>query len=95
DRPLRRADREYLERARRVVAPSADLPIELPDGRRDRYPADAAALQSQAAHHGVRESCARLLSALARLATDQGNRDARHQPAAPAATRPVHGHDGG
>src|SRR5579864_2285025 len=41
DRPLRDADREYLESAMRVVRPVDDLPIELPAGRRDSYPADA------------------------------------------------------
>ena len=34
------AERDYVERARRVVPPVTDLPIELPAGRRERYPAD-------------------------------------------------------
>jgi 5'-3' exonuclease len=81
DRPLRDADRQYLERALRVVTPVTDLPIQLPAGRRDAYPADEAALELHAAHYDVRESCARLLRALAGLATGHGNLAARHQPA--------------
>jgi 5'-3' exonuclease len=64
ERQLRDADREYLEGAMKVVPPVADLPIELPPGRRDFYPADAAALQSLAERFGVQESCAALLASL-------------------------------
>jgi 5'-3' exonuclease len=64
ERELRDADREYLESAMRVVAPVADLPIELPAGRRDTYPADAAALQDLAGRFRAGESSARLLAAL-------------------------------
>jgi len=67
ERPLRDADREYLVIAMRVVPPVADLPIELPAGRRDVYPEDARALQLLAAHYSVREACDRLLEALASL----------------------------
>ena len=67
ERPLRDADRRYLERALQVVTPVPDLPITLPLGRRDTYPADAAALESRTSHDGLRESCARLLRALTRL----------------------------
>jgi 5'-3' exonuclease len=67
ERQLREADREYLESAVRVVAPVADLPIELPAGRRDGYPVDEAAVRSLAARYGVRESCDRLLAAVGRL----------------------------
>jgi 5'-3' exonuclease len=69
DRPLRDADREYLVSAMRVVPPVADLPIALPLGRRDAYPADGAAMQSLAAEYGVREPCGRLLAAVASLAS--------------------------
>ena len=72
DRPLRDADREYLATAMRVVPPVADLPIALPAGRRDEYPADEAAVQSLAARFGVRESCRRLLAAVAGLASGGG-----------------------
>jgi 5'-3' exonuclease len=68
DRQLSEADQAYLESAMRVVPPVADLPIELPPGRRDAYPADEAALRSLAVRYGVGDSCARLLTAVARLA---------------------------
>jgi 5'-3' exonuclease len=74
DRQLRDADREYLARGRKVVPPVADLPIALPSGRRDAYPADEAAMRSLAAKYGVRESCDRLLAAVASLAFT-GHRD--------------------
>lgn len=64
ERELRDADREYLESAMRVVAPVADLPIELPPGRRDVYPVDAVALQELAGRFGAEQACARLLAAL-------------------------------
>jgi 5'-3' exonuclease len=73
DRQLSDGDRAYLENALSVVAPVADLPIELPPGRRDSYPADEAALRSLAARHGVGEPCARLLTAVARLATTRAS----------------------
>ncbi len=67
DREFRDADREYLEAALRVVPPVDDLPIDLPAGRRDSYPVDEAAMQSLAARYGVRDACARLVSAVRRL----------------------------
>jgi 5'-3' exonuclease len=67
DRPLRDADREYLARATQVVEPVADLPIALPSGRRDVYPAHEPTMLSIAAQYGVAESCARLLTAVGRL----------------------------
>jgi 5'-3' exonuclease len=69
DRQLRDADREYLEAAMRVVRPVDDLPIELPAGRRDSYPADEAAVQAISERYGVRDACARLVSAVRRLAS--------------------------
>jgi 5'-3' exonuclease len=73
ERPLRDADRQYLERALRVVTPVTDLPIKLPAGQRDVYPVDETALGLHAAHYGVQASCARLLSAMARLTTAQSS----------------------
>jgi 5'-3' exonuclease len=73
ERPLRDADRQYLERALRVVRPVTDLPIKLPAGQRDVYPVDETALGLHAAHYGVQASCARLLSAMARLTTAQSS----------------------
>jgi 5'-3' exonuclease len=64
ERQLRDADREYLEGALKLVPPVADLPIELPPGRRDSYPADPATLQALADRFGVQESCAVLLASL-------------------------------
>jgi 5'-3' exonuclease len=81
ERPMRDADRRYLERALRVVTPVTDLPIKLPTGPREVCPVDETALGLHAAHYGVRASCARLLSAMARLATDQSNTAAPQQPA--------------
>jgi 5'-3' exonuclease len=72
ERPLRDADREYLASAMRVVPPVADLPIDLPSGRRDAYPANEAAMESLAAQYGVRESCRRLLAAVVSLAPGRG-----------------------
>ena len=69
DRQLSDADRAYLESAARVVAPVADLPIDLPRGRRDTYPDDEAALRALAARFGVGDACARLLDAVAGMTT--------------------------
>ena len=67
ERELRDTDREYLESALRVVPPVDDLPIELPAGRRDTYPVDEARCDALAARYGVRDACARLMSAVRRL----------------------------
>jgi 5'-3' exonuclease len=66
ERELRDADRAYLENAMSVVPPVADLPIELPPGRRDAYPVDPEAMNELAERFGAREACARLLAALGR-----------------------------
>ncbi len=67
DRQLSDADRSYLESAMSVVAPVADLPIELPAGRRGRYPADPARMGAIASDYGVTAACARLVSSVSRL----------------------------
>jgi len=67
ERELRPADREYLERAVRIVPPVADLPIQLPAGRREGYPADPAALDALDARYGLREPADGLLAALGTL----------------------------
>lgn len=67
DRELRDSDRAYLENAIRVVPPVDDLPIPLPPGRRDSYPADEEAMRWLADRYGVREACSRLMSAVRRL----------------------------
>ncbi|MGO9954386.1 MAG: flap endonuclease [Solirubrobacteraceae bacterium] len=68
DRPLRPADREYLQAALTVVPPVDDLPVALPAGRRDAYPTNELALRSLAAHHQAEDSLDRLLTALTSLA---------------------------
>jgi 5'-3' exonuclease len=67
ERALRDADRDYLERAVRVVPPVADLPVALPAGRREAYPADKAATRSLVAQHGLQDPYHRLLAALVSL----------------------------
>ncbi|TMC49979.1 MAG: 5'-3' exonuclease [Chloroflexi bacterium] len=57
-------DRDYLTRALRVVRPVADLPIPLPAGRRDAYPAHAAGLTALTERHGLEDSSRRLVDAL-------------------------------
>jgi 5'-3' exonuclease len=58
------ANREYLLRAMRVVPPVPDLPIDLPAGRRPRYPADPERLNGLMATHGVQAASSRLVEAL-------------------------------
>jgi hypothetical protein len=64
ERELRPADREYLERAARIVPPVRDLPIGLPPGRRETYPAEPAALDAFVERYGLGEPADRLLAAL-------------------------------
>ncbi len=68
DRTLRPQDREYLHAAITVVRPVDDLPVTLPRGRRDAYPANEPALRALAAHHHAQDSVDRLLRALTRVA---------------------------
>jgi 5'-3' exonuclease len=69
ERQLRDSDREYLTRAMRVVAPVADLPIELPPGRRESYPVDEVTMRSLVERIGAEDPCDRLVTALRRLAS--------------------------
>ena len=69
DRPLRPADREYLEAAITVVRPVDDLPVTLPRGQRDAYPTNEPALRSLAARHNANDSIDRLLRALTKPRT--------------------------
>lgn len=71
DRPLRASDREYLQAATAVVRPVDDLPITLPAGRRDAYPANEPALFALAEHHHAEGAVARLLKALNTLAAQR------------------------
>jgi len=61
---FRDADAEYLERAMRVVAPVADLKLEVPRGRRERYPEDADRTEELGRRYGVNSSIERLVKAL-------------------------------
>jgi 5'-3' exonuclease len=64
---FRPADAEYLEKALRVVAPVTDLPIEVPRGRRDRYPDDPVKAEGLGRRYGVTSSIERLVKALSSL----------------------------
>ncbi|MEO8899379.1 MAG: flap endonuclease [Candidatus Dormibacter sp.] len=61
---LRPDQRDYLARAMRVVQPVQSLSIELPKGRRDSYPADAAALDGLVDKYGLGSTTDRLVQAL-------------------------------
>jgi 5'-3' exonuclease len=63
-RRLSEHDQDYLTRALRVVPPVPDLSIDLPPGRRDRYPDDPAALNTLMADHGLQAASSRLVEAL-------------------------------
>ena len=65
ERELREADRDYLERALRIVPPVVDLDIALPAGRRACYPVDPEALASLVERYAIGEPSQRLCSALA------------------------------
>ena len=62
---FRSADAEYLDRARRIVPPVADLDIKVPLGRRDRYPDGPAKVEALGKRYGIASSLERLLKALA------------------------------
>jgi 5'-3' exonuclease len=61
---LSESDRDYVRRARRVVPPVTDLPLDLPAGRRDSYPADPERAEALSARYGLRSPMERLLKAL-------------------------------
>jgi 5'-3' exonuclease len=69
ERRLSDAELNYVQRARRVVTPVADLPIALPAGRRAEYPVDEPALDVVAERCDVVEPSRRLVAAVSRLAT--------------------------
>jgi 5'-3' exonuclease len=55
---------DYLRSALKVVPPVANLPIEVPRGRRDRYPEDAAKVELLGKKHGIVNNLDRLVTAL-------------------------------
>jgi 5'-3' exonuclease len=58
---------DYLRRALKVVPPVADLPIEVPRGRRDHYPDDPAKVEEMGRKHGIANNFERLVVALNNL----------------------------
>ena len=61
---FRNTDAAYLERALRVVPPVRDLPIEVPKGRRDRYPEHPKRVEGLGRKYGIASSLDRLIKAL-------------------------------
>ena len=64
---FRTVDAEYLEKASRIVAPVTNLEVEVPRGRRDRYPENPAQVEALGKRYGVASSFQRLLTALASI----------------------------
>jgi 5'-3' exonuclease len=61
---FRDSDADYLARAQRVVPPVGDLDINVPAGRRGRYPVDAARVAELGKRYGIESSFQRLVKAL-------------------------------
>ena len=61
---LSEADRDYLERASRVVMPVTEVPVEVPEGRRDAYPAKPERFLTLAEANGIESTAERFLGAL-------------------------------
>src|SRR5437660_11608966 len=61
---FRNANAEYLKNALRVVPPVADLPIEVPPGRRDQYPEDPKEVERLGKKFGIGNNLDRLSTAL-------------------------------
>ncbi len=66
DGRLPEQQRDYLTRAARVVPPVRDLPVPLPEGRRDAYPVDTRRLETLNEQHGLTSASERLMHALRR-----------------------------
>jgi 5'-3' exonuclease len=64
---FRESDAEYLQKARRVVAPVRDLDLAVPRGRRQSWPEDPARAEDLGRRYGVASSIDRLVRALASL----------------------------
>ena len=64
---FRTADADYLEKAARVVPPVSDLKIEVPPGRRDKYPVDPKQVEVLGTRYGVGGSLKRLIDALSKM----------------------------
>ena len=61
---LSESQADYVRRAMRVVMPATSVPVPLPPGRRDAWPADAALLERSSADLGLGNTVERLLEAL-------------------------------
>jgi len=66
---FRPADADYLEKAARVVPPVSNLKIEVPPGRRDKYPVDPKQVEALGTRYGVGGSLKRLIDALSKMPT--------------------------
>lgn len=64
---FRNSDAAYLERAMRVVPPVADLPVDVPRGRRDRYPEDPKRVEELGRKYGIASNLERLTKALSAM----------------------------
>jgi 5'-3' exonuclease len=64
---FRSADADYLEKALRIVPPVTDLAIEVPRGRRDRWPDDPARVAELGRRYGIASTFQRLLKALSMI----------------------------
>jgi len=64
DGSLNERDRDYVERAIRVVPPVTDVPVALPEGRRGAYPVDGKRLAALTAEHGLENASGHLVHAL-------------------------------
>jgi 5'-3' exonuclease len=58
---------DYLRKALKVVPPVANLPIEVPRGRRDHYPEDPAKVEQLGTKHGITNNLDRLVTALNKM----------------------------
>src|SRR5437588_395636 len=61
---FRNANADYLEKALRVVPPVRDLPIEVPRGRRDKYPQHPKKVEELGKKYGIDSSLERLIKSL-------------------------------
>ncbi len=64
---FRSSDADYLEKALKVVPPVRDLPIEVPRGRRDRYPENPKRVEELSQKYGIASSFERLIKAMSGL----------------------------
>lgn len=78
------ADRDYLERALRVVAPVTHAPVRLPEGRRVEYPVDPRLTEELAERLGVVGSVERLVRALRGVLAES---DQEGSPSPPSGTK--------